>query len=1068
MAESAVDDENFELIDYTSASAWEKFAAAVESQLRAWKVGGGGAGDFDFDELRRTCSDLVVRRHQDQDDVVGQVARLCTRTAQLTYNGSAYTLTLSAHPLVDAPASKRAMFDSQFPPTHVPELELDHSRGDGACAWHPLHRWTGRRMLLHLRYAGDAGWGSGQSPAGDNYSVSLETAKLLMSSLNMALRNARCQLAAFVPVGDAWRRVHTGRAPDTKYECVSIAQAPAAYLQLSGLLELFVSAFGVPPAWDHVSDAVHLAALHQYRVTNTYARDWNARSADFVYRMGDLNVGPATDPLRVLTLSALFGRAPCRTYMDGGAAGRDRLYLKAASAWRLSAHMLAADRERAMLTETLEDAFAAWAQAGEERHRHLNMAEQMEAHAEVTGDMLIDLFGSAPHAHITPPGIPDGGSLAAEAARQLAHTLAEAYADGSQAQPPSAAQVIARMAHGTAVPHGSLLWRLSEIVLVATAKRSADFWGAPSIMTFLRLLWAMALKEMRWRWEHARLLPRIPAASDGDSPDAASRSASGSPDVAPTRYDVHLRYALVHQKLEMLNCCVERRIASGDVPEADSESECSEPAPDAAPAGLAQRIRTHVRAQIQRRLGDGARLRPIGRLLHTVRPRAGAEIGGFEAIEASDSDGFVSAEDIDFDDDAASDLLVERPSPDASEPARLPSNAVRRPSSARLGAAGARDSCNYVDLALSSSVDSSSGFHHVSDVYERPGAPAAQQPSRSSSRGSDPAPLGDDERAGGLRPSPTLRLLGSAEPLWIPRIQAHPVVTEDMLREREAVLMGLGTSSAGARQRARLQCAELISDMQAFKAANPHCALADFVRWHSPRDWIVGPGQDEHHGRLSARMAEGGAANLWQELWADARRIPAHQQPLLFDHSAEAEKVLHYLEGLPPHALFASLLPTVFLVAYERLYRQPIVHRMPVLRQRLSRLADRIVHMDWPAADSDSHEYASLLDGLEDLEVHTSRCVSLLAKLPAQYALVEALVTHGHAIVDDRAAQKTVLKTLAQFNILTAQPTSREYVFTARLQNNADAEQQMYVAIDDDRSIRAVYGRSTAQASTLL
>ncbi|KAJ2380811.1 hypothetical protein H4S02_006506, partial [Coemansia sp. RSA 2611] len=58
--------------------------------------------------------------------------------------------------------------------------------------------------------------------------------------------------------------------------------------------------------------------------------------------------------------------------------------------------------------------------------------------------------------------------------------------------------------------------------------------------------------------------------------------------------------------------------------------------------------------------------------------------------------------------------------------------------------------------------------------------------------------------------------------------------------------------------------------------------------------------------------------------------------------------------------------------------------------------------------------------------------------------------------------------TLAQFNILTAQPTSREYVFTARLQNNADAEQQMYVAIDDDRSIRVVYGRSTAQTSMLL
>jgi hypothetical protein len=26
--------------------------------------------------------------------------------------------------------------------------------------------------------------------------------------------------------------------------------------------------------------------------------------------------------------------------------------------------------------------------------------------------------------------------------------------------------------------------------------------------------------------------------------------------------------------------------------------------------------------------------------------------------------------------------------------------------------------------------------------------------------------------------------------------------------------------------------------MSAFKAANPGCVLEDFVRWHSPRDWI--------------------------------------------------------------------------------------------------------------------------------------------------------------------------------------------------------------------------------------
>jgi len=35
-----------------------------------------------------------------------------------------------------------------------------------------------------------------------------------------------------------------------------------------------------------------------------------------------------------------------------------------------------------------------------------------------------------------------------------------------------------------------------------------------------------------------------------------------------------------------------------------------------------------------------------------------------------------------------------------------------------------------------------------------------------------------------------------------------------------------------------MQSACLLSDMEAFKAANPGCILGDFVRWYSPRDWV--------------------------------------------------------------------------------------------------------------------------------------------------------------------------------------------------------------------------------------
>lgn len=53
-------------------------------------------------------------------------------------------------------------------------------------------------------------------------------------------------------------------------------------------------------------------------------------------------------------------------------------------------------------------------------------------------------------------------------------------------------------------------------------------------------------------------------------------------------------------------------------------------------------------------------------------------------------------------------------------------------------------------------------------------------------------------------------------------------------------------------------------DMQAFKAANPHAVLEDFVRWHSPKDWIE-DSDSNLPGCLSSRMSE--PSNIWQELW---------------------------------------------------------------------------------------------------------------------------------------------------------------------------------------------------------
>jgi hypothetical protein len=167
-------------------------------------------------------------------------------------------------------------------------------------------------------------------------------------------------------------------------------------------------------------------------------------------------------------------------------------------------------------------------------------------------------------------------------------------------------------------------------------------------------------------------------------------------------------------------------------------------------------------------------------------------------------------------------------------------------------------------------------------------------------------------------------------------------MTEDMIREYETILESLGCNPQGSKLRARMQSAQLVSDMEAFKAANPHCNVADFVRWHSPRDFIIQP---DGTGILSDRMIEPG--NLWQELWHNAARVPASQQKLLFDPDKEMARVFEYLENVTPQFLFAQLMPTIILIIYETMSTHPMVKRLPCLVDVMNQLARSINSFGW-------------------------------------------------------------------------------------------------------------------------
>ncbi|XP_046860170.1 rab3 GTPase-activating protein catalytic subunit-like [Xenia sp. Carnegie-2017] len=243
-------------------------------------------------------------------------------------------------------------------------------------------------------------------------------------------------------------------------------------------------------------------------------------------------------------------------------------------------------------------------------------------------------------------------------------------------------------------------------------------------------------------------------------------------------------------------------------------------------------------------------------------------------------------------------------------------------------------------------------------------------------------------------------------------------MTEDMLQAHADILTRLGTSEEGARIRAQMQSASLMSDMQAFKAANPGCFLEDFVRWYSPNDWLRGEetedekkfsmelqnigkeilyqkeGFDEEdgkftenyfhdssknfreNGRLSLRMRVPG--NIWQENWNNARGCPVRRQKRLFDETKEAEKVLHYLSGLRPAEVATQLLSSLFQASIRRISNAGDTEDCSLI-DHLIKTASRV----FDNSDDQIQLYKELFKDLQNIELRIARRKSLQSKLHA-------------------------------------------------------------------------------------
>ncbi|KAF9391661.1 Rab3 GTPase-activating protein catalytic subunit [Mortierella sp. AD011] len=776
-----------------------------------------------------------------------------------------------------------------------------------------------------------------------------------------------------------------------------------------------------------------------------------------------LPFGPVQDPLHSLRLLARFACAPSNVYLDS----INAIEMDAYHANILILQAVFKEDDYSILSGIIEDTILSWNSEAISNGRD-GKSENDQPYASLLNKGARLIQGTINMVDVVDvENIVDALFESSQGSTQVLGptTLPESAMNGrlgSEARVIPASELSLQFRHAAIVPCNSFLWRMLQYLLDVISPNS-EISYATSVMGFMKVLWPELLKQFYSRWENSQMIPFVDVFGECNSSSSRKSTEASSSNQEKKPAAIDLRYNLLHQKLSMINCCIARQIQrnkdahtfvhpvarhrknkSKDISAGFVTPANTTQGPDPVYSGRATQFQNlfHGLSDIQRpRSSD---VIPIAkRLLETVKNRAipphqgvspsplfSSGISGFSISQSElevglpsptaavpipkrdssqwNHDGSIHVKEMvmDSEDDGeGEDVFYD--SAETNELFADPQDMQRRTYSM---------SESFVALKYSSSVDSQSGVI-INDFDQSTSVNAS---------GPDPREVADDTKSeGGLMPLKDLKLLQTGAPLLIPKLQEPGYMTEDMIQQQEELFETLGSSSDGAKMRARMQSTQLTSDMEAFKAANPGCVLGDFIRWHSPKDWV------EDKGEMSARMADAG--NYWQELWARSKRIPVSRQTPLFNHNQEAAKALYYLDSISSDQLFIQLLPTMFLVAYDTLVSQPISMHIRQVAVGLKDFGHCLTRFRWDQLSGDGGGDANLnviVGKLGELELLMGRAIALVRKFPEQYDMVERILDDGETVLEDGPERECVYDLFSTGGSSQSfpQPTCREFI----------------------------------------
>ncbi|XP_022241871.1 rab3 GTPase-activating protein catalytic subunit-like isoform X2 [Limulus polyphemus] len=533
MASGEEDQDVFEITDFTTASDWERFIARIEEIFHEWKL----------PTLQQECP---LKREELTN---GKWEEACEDVmfANFRFLMTRYYLKRDVEPEI-----KNDELEDQVEVLSSAIEDIISRENDFPARAHCLVRWFGLRDFIVLC-----------PTVGNDIIASENRAKILLSSLCIAINNTNSHVPVFIQLSQRSRRFFLGICEGggirTNFEMVHLNKVPQHCNHLAGLLSVFKGKLSCPL---QLIPPVDVTIRFTYALHEWSPYSWPQSPPDISditeditpSLLGKLPFGALEDPIVELLL---FTTWPCLSediVVDNDI--HSDLDLTQAPAWAVKVRTK--DEPACLLGEFLEE-FVALCHRKESQQQLLGKlpGEEFDDSNEIS-----QALNKLARPHPIPVTLPNLSAVVSKARPNLHKKSEVSLIDDSlldkiliflfpnsvstltgdqgseknddfqncvEEKEMLPAELDDHIRSFKSAPPDSLTWRLA----LAMCQVNHSYGGIAAVAH----LWHEFVLEMRYRWENNFTLPCLEW---------------GAPNLA---------YCLLHQKLQMLNCCIQRKIA---------------------------------------------------------------------------------------------------------------------------------------------------------------------------------------------------------------------------------------------------------------------------------------------------------------------------------------------------------------------------------------------------------------------------------------------------------------------------------------------------------------------------